>query len=215
SNAAEIDILAIKGTPSSTYAKISKSKKTKEIDPNNGDVDNENENNDQESEVESEDDMDSIDSDSNESEDENEYEEVCPSDLDSNLWNKILDLRERKLDQEDVIAEIQKAMETLKKENDALIKKEKIIDTGLKSTEADIQEFQTQKQQKLNELDVVVPLRIHQLQYLEKSSLPLDLSAALVFVNEGLFKLKSRIKELQQEKADIRKQHKELRKMHV
>jgi hypothetical protein len=36
-----------------------------------------------------------------------------------------------------------------------------------------------------------------------------------VFVENGLKKLKSRIKELQQEKIDIKKNHKELKKMHV
>jgi hypothetical protein len=96
-----------------------------------------------------------------------------------------------------------------------LIKKEKIIDVGLKSTRVEIQEFQTQKQRKLNELDVVVPLRSNQIQYLEDNQLPTDLSNTLVFYNEGLRNLKSRIQELKQEKFDIKKQHRELKKQHV
>ncbi|KAJ3210900.1 Cilia- and flagella-associated protein 44 [Dinochytrium kinnereticum] len=141
--------------------------------------------------------------------------EECPADCDPSIFSRVQELREKKLDQEDVLAEIQKVIESLKKENDGLIKKEKIIDMALRNTEAEIQDFQTQKQQKLNELDVVVPLRLHQVQFLEKNAIPQDLSQGLVFVNDGLMKLKNRIKELQQEKADIRKQHKELRKMHV
>jgi hypothetical protein len=43
-----------------------------------------------------------------------------------------------------------------------------------------------------------VPLRLHQVEYLEKNGLPKDFSQSLVFVNEGLTKLKNRIKELQQ-----------------
>ncbi|KAI8930034.1 hypothetical protein BC831DRAFT_164480 [Entophlyctis helioformis] len=50
---------------------------------------------------------------------------------------------------------------------------------------------------------------------LERNAMPVELSAALVFVNDGLIKLRNRIRELQQEKADIKKQHKELRKQHV
>ncbi|KAJ3086753.1 Cilia- and flagella-associated protein 44 [Quaeritorhiza haematococci] len=142
-------------------------------------------------------------------------EEVCPPDCDPAVFARVLDLRERKLDQEDLLVEIQKVIETLKKENDAFIKKEKIIFAALKNTEAEIEDFQTQKQQKLNELDVVVSLRLHQLQYLEKNALPSNLSQALVFVGQTLVKLRNRIKELQQEKADIRKSHKELKKMHV
>jgi hypothetical protein len=103
----------------------------------------------------------------------------------------------------------------LKRENDALLKKEKVIDSGLKSTETEIQEFQSLKQRKLNELDVVVPLRLNQIQYLEENKIPTDMTHALVFYNEGLAQLKRRIKELQQEKLDIKKQHRELKKQHV
>ncbi|KAJ3275132.1 Cilia- and flagella-associated protein 44 [Terramyces sp. JEL0728] len=144
-----------------------------------------------------------------------EFEEVCPQECDPGLWTKVLEIREHRLDQEEILSEVQKAVETLKKENDSLIKKEKIIDVGLKNAETEIQEFQTQKQRKLNELDVVVPLRFSQVQYLENDHFPKDMSACLVFYNEGLIQLKRRIKELHQEKADIKKQHRELRKQHV
>lgn len=199
----------------------------------------------EEDEDEDDDDMSDIDEDDL-SEMEAEGPEECPPDCDRGVFDRVVELRDKKLDQEDILGEIQKAIEVrrqcsilialliilrlatlvscsplskssqaLKKENDALIKKEKIIDLALKNTESEIQNFQTQKQQKLNELDVVVPLRLHQIQFLERNALPTNLAPALVFVNEGLVKLRSRIKELQQEKADIRKQHKELKKMHV
>nr|KAJ3422153.1 Cilia- and flagella-associated protein 44 [Polyrhizophydium stewartii] len=166
----------------------------------------------EEQEDSDEDDMDSS-FDSDMEEEEEEFEERCPADCDQTLWTRILDQRDQRLDQEELLADIQKA--ALKKENDSLIKKEKIIGVSLKNAETEIQDFQTQKQRKLNELDVVVPLRFHQIQLLERNSIPSDLSSALVFINEGLFKLRSRIRELQQEKADIKKQHKELRKQHV
>ncbi|KAL5033039.1 hypothetical protein BDV3_000061 [Batrachochytrium dendrobatidis] len=149
-----------------------------------------------------------------EDEDE-EFEERCPVDCDRTLWFNVLSQRDKRLDQDELLADIQKSVEALKKENDSLIKKEKIVGIGLKSAEAEIQDFQTQKQRKLNELDVLVPLRFHQIQYLERDMIPSDLSPALVFVNDGLLKLQNRIYELQQEKADIKKQHKELRKQHV
>ncbi|KAJ3045333.1 Cilia- and flagella-associated protein 44 [Rhizophlyctis rosea] len=168
----------------------------------------------EEDEDEDDDDMSDIDEDDL-SEMEAEGPDECPPDCDRAIFDRVVELRDKKLDQEDILGEIQKAIEALKKENDALIKKEKIIDLALKNTESEIQNFQTQKQQKLNELDVVVPLRLHQIQYLERNALPANLAPALVFVNDGLVKLRNRIKELQQEKADIRKQHKELKKMHV
>lgn len=68
----------------------------------------------------------------------------------------------------------------------------------------------------------MVPLRFHQIQHLEGNEIPTDLTPTLVFVNAGLSSLRNRIKELHQvfkkltqEKADIKKQHKELRKQHV
>jgi len=86
----------------------------------------------------------------------------------------------------------------LKKENEGYLKKEKIIDAALKGFESDIQEFQTLKQKRLNELDVVVPLKLSQIQYLNGQSVPNDLSAALVFQNQEVKRLKLRIKELHQ-----------------
>jgi hypothetical protein len=68
----------------------------------------------------------------------------------------------------------------------------------LRAAETEIQDFQTQKQMKLNELDVVIPLKMNQILYMDRNTLPSDLSEALVFVNDGLGKVKNRIKELQQ-----------------
>jgi chromosome segregation ATPase len=60
-----------------------------------------------------------------------------------------------------------------------------------------------------------VPLRLNQIQYLQENKIPEDLSPTLVFYNGGLAQLRRRIKELQQEKLDIKKQHRELKKQHV
>ena len=62
--------------------------------------------------------------------------------------------------------------------------------------------FQREKQQKLNELDVVVVLRFHQIQYMLNSALPQDLSQCLVFNSPELVRLQYRIKELEKEKAE-------------
>jgi len=101
-----------------------------------------------------------------------------------------------------------------------LIKKEKVSDKALRDTEADIQTFQTDKQRKLNELHVVVTLQMAQVRHLlsaEESlnKLPADLSTSLVFPSVELTRLGGRIKELQVEKADLRKRQKALRTEHV
>lgn len=187
--------------------KIKRSKKKQKTESNR-----ESDENDDEESEESEDSYDSAE----DGDDEIEVEDdICPPDCDVSIFNRVLELREQKLDSDDMLMEIQKAIEALRKENESLIKKEKVIHVSLKNTEASIEDFQTQKQQKLNELDVIVPLRLHQLQYLENNALPADLSSALVFVEDGLRVLKGRIKELHEEKIDIKKSHWELKKMHV
>ena len=62
--------------------------------------------------------------------------------------------------------------------------------------------LQREKQQKLNELDVVVVLRLQQIQYMLNSALPQDLSQCLVFNSPGLVRLQHRINELEKEKAE-------------
>ena len=59
---------------------------------------------------------------------------------------------------------------------------------------------QREKQQKLNELDVVVTLTLDQIQYVINKKLPRDLSQCLVFEQGNLDKLQVRIKELDKEK---------------
>ena len=61
------------------------------------------------------------------------------------------------------------------------------------ATETDIEDFQREKQAALNELDVLVLLHAHQIEYLVDGKLPTDLSGALVFSNAELARLRSRI----------------------
>jgi hypothetical protein len=146
---------------------------------------------------------------------EEKFDEICPADYDESDWQKVLELRHQRLDQEEALGEIQKSLDILRKENESLLKKEKTTSNILKSTEVEIQEFQTQKQRKLNEIDVAIPLRFSQIQYLENDSIPSDLSKALVFEETGVNRLNERIKQLNEEKLDIKKQHRDLKKQHV
>ena len=150
-------------------------------------------------------------------EDEEEEEETCPAGCDPALYDKVCELREKRLEQEEVYAEFQKGVEALKKENDMLIKKEKIIDNALKATENDIQAFQNEKQAALNEISVMVTLNMSQVRHIEPDAkrLPSDLTQDLVFASDEMFKLQKRIKELGEEKAALRKRQKTLRQEHV
>lgn len=166
--------------------------------------------------------------------------ETCPFGCDKALYAAVLELREKRLDEEDRLNDIQKIIDVgmaqvlhishpftlishththtkiLKKEYDAHLKKERTMDASLRQIENEIQEFHAMKQKKFNELEVCIPLRPHQIQFLDGNGrISTEMSNAVVFLSSGLHHLRGRISDLQQEKADIRKQHNQLKKMHV
>ena len=72
------------------------------------------------------------------------------------------DLREKRLDEEDMIGEFQKTTEVLRKEKEQYAKKQRLVEQGLAAINSDIMEFQKEKQGRLNQIEVVINLRMHQ-----------------------------------------------------
>ncbi|ELU09473.1 hypothetical protein CAPTEDRAFT_174833 [Capitella teleta] len=103
----------------------------------------------------------------------------------------------------------------MNKELESLTKKAKIIDAALRAAEQELEAFQLEKQRKINELDVVVVMKLHQIQHVINSVLPQDLSQCLVFEANGVVHLQHRIKELEHEKAGQNKQQKDAKRKHV
>lgn len=99
---------------------------------------------------------------------------MCPDKVEKAVWEKVLELRERRLDHDEVSAEFKASIDRLQKENDQLQKKEKQASTEQKAIEAEIEAFQNEKQEKFNALDVVVMLRLDQIQCLVNEQLPVD-----------------------------------------
>lgn len=112
-----------------------------------------------------------FDDDDDEEEDDEEVEDICPPGCDQSLFEKILELREKKLDTEEVCNDIQKTIDDLKKTADRLKQREKQIIKEAQQTEYEVQQFQLQKQAALNQIKVVVPLRLSQLFSFESSGL--------------------------------------------
>ncbi len=50
----------------------------------------------------------------------------------------------------------------LRKEKEALAKKQRLVEQGLAAVNADMAEFQKEKQGRLNQVEVVVSLKMHQ-----------------------------------------------------
>lgn len=106
------------------------------------------------------------DSDSDYDSDENGGD-ACPLGCSNSLYEMVLELREKRADQEEVLSEFQTALGELKSMHTSQQAREKNVDRALAVTEEEIGRFQKQKQSVLNEIKVVVPLKLHQLQCLE------------------------------------------------
>ncbi|XP_034565559.1 cilia- and flagella-associated protein 44 [Notolabrus celidotus] len=162
------------------------------------------------------------DEDSDEDEDDSSSEEeddvdcsVCPPGCEPELFENTLQLLERRLDLSELMKEEKKSFDALKKEYDSLFNKEKCLKSGRTAAEGDIELVYREKQKKMNELDVVVPLRLNQIEFLTDGSVPSDLSPALVLDRTELKRLEERIVQLQQEKSQQRDLYCVARKQHV
>lgn len=67
---------------------------------------------------------------------------------------------------------------------------------------------QLEKQKKLNDVDVTIIMKLHQLQYFEKFEIPFKLHNCIVFDKNRLSKLYARIQELQEETRELHAKHK-------
>lgn len=176
---------------------------------------------DEESEEESDDDDDEdededFDDDDSEAEGREQLDlDICPNGLAQTLFDDVCKLRENRLDLEDKIAEEKKVAEQLKKDQESLVKKSKVIDNGLKQAQQELENFQKEKQKKINDLDIVATMNFNQIQMMEKGYLPADLSHALVFDSRNLDNLQNRIKELQVEKINEKKRFKTLKEKNL
>ena len=71
-------------------------------------------------------------------------------------------IREKRLDMEDALVNMQRTVDEMKKNHAKLITKEKAIEKEQKAVESEISEFQKEKQTKLNLINYYVGLRMSQ-----------------------------------------------------
>ncbi|XP_053792410.1 cilia- and flagella-associated protein 44 isoform X1 [Vidua chalybeata] len=139
---------------------------------------------------------------------------VCPEGCSEDLFLNTIQLRQQWIGIEKALEEEKKVAADLKKEYNALAKKAKEIETSLDTTNRELEAFQWEKLHRLNELDVVVPLRLHQVQCLVDGEMPRDFSQTLVFTNQSLQYLQKRIVDQRNEKIMQREIHKKAKEQH-
>ncbi|NWQ99797.1 CFA44 protein, partial [Paradoxornis webbianus] len=139
---------------------------------------------------------------------------VCPEACSEDLFLNTIQLRQQRIGIEKALAEEKKIAADLRKEYDALAIKAKVIETSLDTTNRELEAFQWEKLHRLNELDVVVPLRLHQVQCLVDGEMPRDFSQTLVFTNQSLQYLRKRIVDQRNEKRMQRETHKKAKEQY-
>lgn len=179
--------------------------------------DKENAGEEQEDEEEDEDDDDDYDEDDDD--DDDDEEDVCPTGCELQLYERVLAAREKRVDIDEAMGDLSKAMDELKKSNDRQIGKQRQIDKELQATEQDIQLFQSEKQMRFNQLDVVMALSKQQIRCMlpkapdsNQWELPELSTNALVFTTSSFQRLSDRIESLQKENKSLRQQFKDLHK---
>ncbi|KAI5061173.1 hypothetical protein GOP47_0023678 [Adiantum capillus-veneris] len=147
--------------------------------------------------------------------DEDEVVEVCPPGCDQELYQKVCQLRGRRTVEDSFLQESNKLLDVAQREKESKLKKKKSIETALASLEKEMEDFQKEKQNCLNQIDAVLTLYMHQLEHLPDAKLPDDLSQALIFSNTVINELKETIKDHGTETAALKKLQKELKKEHI
>ncbi|NWR46180.1 CFA44 protein, partial [Regulus satrapa] len=142
------------------------------------------------------------------------FDAICPEGCSEDLFLNTIQLQQQRIRIEKALAEEKKVAADLKKEYNALAIKAKEVETSLDTTNRELEAFQWEKLHRLNELYVVVPLRLHQVQCLVGGEMPRDFSQTLVFTNQSLQYLHKRIVDLRNEKRMQREIHRKAREQH-
>merc|ERR1712054_139672 len=98
-----------------------------------------------------------------EEDDAEEADDSCPPGCDTQLHENVLEQRAKRLDQEDKLSDLQKIIDELDRSLTRYEARQKQINKDLYATKNEIRRFQTEKQQKLNQLYAPVPMQLNQL----------------------------------------------------
>jgi len=98
-----------------------------------------------------------------EAEEDEDAEDVCPPGVPQSLYDRVLELRGQRLDQEDALGETTKGLAELNQRLKQLRASETTMRRDVEAINRELSAFHAEKQARLNRIGVVVPLRIQQL----------------------------------------------------
>mmetsp|Transcript_8428 Transcript_8428/g.11921 ORF Transcript_8428/g.11921 Transcript_8428/m.11921 type:complete len:620 (-) Transcript_8428:182-2041(-) len=147
-----------------------------------------------------------------ESEEDSEDADQCPMDCPTDIYDKILDMRERKADSEEEMAGILKARQDIEAKFKSLDLKVATVQKDLSKCERDLEEFQSKKQKALNKIQLNVPLRLSQIRFLENGSMPPDITKGLILTAEQKGKLAENLVKVEHEGEQLKAKYAHLDK---
>ena len=143
---------------------------------------------------------------------DDDEEEICPPGCDQDLYDKVRELRERKLDTEEILNNFQKEVDDFRKQRDRFLQRQKQIVKDVKGTELEIQAFQNEKQRGMNELDIVLGIPVSETRCLEAKQVPNQVEELLFFPSRRFQAMEARKDELVDEKRVLWMKYKEKQK---
>jgi len=140
-------------------------------------------------------------------------EDSCPQGCDIAVFDKVLDLREERMDILDKISQAKTIEDQILRQIESVSFKRKALENSYSQIKQEFEEFQHEKQRHLNELNFSLSLQFHQIKHLISKevsqgdgrppqivkSMPTNLNESLIFTQSGLQKL---IKQEQTLRAD-------------
>ncbi|KAH8872741.1 Cilia- and flagella-associated protein [Schistosoma japonicum] len=131
--------------------------------------------------------------------------DTCPPGCPIEDYERTCSIREKRLDVEEEMTEEKRTLDILRKDYEVFNKKQRIIETTLKQAQNELEAFQLEKQRQLNELNIIVILRLDQIYSIINQTIPYDMNNYVIFLKSNLFTLKQRIIQLNEEQ--IQQQH--------
>jgi hypothetical protein len=104
-------------------------------------------------------------------EDDEESEDVCPVGCDAAVYEKVLELREKRLDVDEATADVQKGLDDGRKALDRLKQRDKQVAKDVQMADLEIRQFQKQKLAALNQIEIYVALKLDQVYAFEQSGI--------------------------------------------
>ncbi|XP_026479521.1 cilia- and flagella-associated protein 44-like [Ctenocephalides felis] len=135
-------------------------------------------------------------------------ESVCPEGCDVNLYNLAFELRAQRHELEMKEKEEQRQIDLTNKEVNVMDKQIRVIEEALRVRREELAAYQRLKQQKLNDVQTTVVLRLHQIQNLSSDGSLDSFEDSLVFSRGAIGSLFTRVGELKHETELQKEKHK-------